>query len=429
MRTITYGRIFLPKVAGFKRFSTSLPFGGMLSILKIMTVDGLLDSGRLEAARALFPHTKEGMVYLNHAATGPLSTRVISAINQHLQARSLGPIDTYARDIEEVAGCRANIRKLINAESPERVSLVASTSDSLNIVASGFPWKSGDRVLLNELEFPANVYPYLALKRHGVELDILSSKDGRITPDMVERGITPRTRLVAISAVQFLSGFRADLASIGDLCRRRGIMFIVDGIQAVGGVRIDVQRMKIDALGAGAQKWQLGPHGIGFLYLTEQLQSMVQQQFVGWLSVDNPWDFHNYRQPLAAAARRYEGGSLNFPGIWGLNAAMSVLLEFGVDAIEHHVLGLTKFLIERSRALEGFTLYSPDGDSERAGIVTLQPRRAMDLTGVVKALLEQRVTISLREGKFRFSPHFYNTPEEIDLAVSALADCLASVPG
>lgn len=394
-----------------------------------MSVNGLLDSRQLQHARALFPHTQEGKVYLNHAATGPLSTRVMDAINQHLTARSIGPIDTYERDIVEVAECRANIRRLINAESPDRISLVASTSDSLNIVASGLSWKAGDRILLNEHEFPANVYPYLALKRHGVEVDVISSKDGRITPDMIEHGLTARTRIVAISAVQFLSGFRADLATIGDLCRRRGITFVVDGIQAVGAMRIDVQRMKIDALGAGAQKWQMGPHGIGFLYLTEQLQSVVQQQFVGWLSVDNPWDFRNYRQPLAASARRFEGGSLNFPGVWGLNAAMSVLLEFGVDAIERHVLGLTTFLVERSQSLEGFTLYSPDGDSERAGIVTLHPHRTTDLTGVFKALLEQRITISLREGKFRFSPHFYNTAEEVDLAVSALADCLASVPG
>lgn len=392
-------------------------------------IPGLLNPGVLVTARSLFPHIQSGKIYLNHAATSPLSTRVLDAMIGHLHARSSGPIDTYSSDVEELDSCRKNVQKLINAESPERIAIALSTSDSLNIVSSGLPWKSGDRVLLNDLEFPANVYPYIALRRHGVELDIIPCEDGRVPVERIERGITPRTRLVALSAVQFLSGYRADLAAVGELCRRKGILLVVDGIQAVGAVQIDVQRMKIDALGAGAQKWQMGPHGTGFLYLTESLQGMIQQQFVGWLSVNDPWNFHNYRQPLAAEAKRYESGTVNFPGIWGMNAALKTLHEVGIEAIEAHVLALTGMLTEKVRELDGFNLYSPANRQERAGIVTLQPSREMGLPAIIKSLTQQQITISLREGKFRFSPHFYNTPEEIDTAVSVLAESLSAVTG
>jgi selenocysteine lyase/cysteine desulfurase len=277
---------------------------------------------------------------------------------------------------------------------------------------------------LNDIEFPANVYPYHRLKKQGVELDIIQSVGGKITPAMIEHALTPKTRVVAISAVQFLSGYRADLEAIGKLCRSRGIWFVVDGIQALGAIKLDVQNMCIDALSTGGQKWLMAPHGIGFLYLTEELQSAIDQQHLGWLSVNDPWQFFQYDQPLAPSARRYEGGSLNVPGIIGMQAALETLLEFGTEAIESHILAITKTLMDQLRAIHGLQLISPEADRERAGIVSVQQQKGDFPISLSDSLEQHYVACSVRNGKLRFSPHFYNTPEEMKLAATILKDIL-----
>jgi cysteine desulfurase / selenocysteine lyase len=380
----------------------------------------MITPDQLSVARALFPHTATGRIYLNHAGTSPLSTRVVAAMNEHLRSRSEGEIDTYARDIEIANRARGAVARLVNAEGADRISLQGNTSDALNVVASGLEWKTGDEIILNDLEFPANVYPYLNLKRHGVSLTILPSPDGRITPEQIERAFTSRTRLVALSAVQFLTGHRADLAAIGSLCRSRGIIFAVDGIQAVGAVRIDVQGMRIDALAAGAQKWQMGPHGTGFLYLTEELQARIHQKYLGWLSVSVPWDFQNYDQPLSPSARRFEGGTLNFPGIAGFDAALATLLEFG-EGIEEQILDLTALLGEGLRAIPGGRVITPEPPGERAGIVTLELPPGADSPRIMASLEREGIYPALREGKVRYAPHFYLTRDEITRTVEATA--------
>lgn len=371
----------------------------------------------MKAARDLFPYTASGRIYLNHAGTGPLSTRVVAAVQHHLRERSEGTLDTYPADIELSRRLRGSLAKLIHAEGHSRIAFQPSTSDALNIVAGGLPWKSGDRILLNDLEFPANVYPYLNLKKLGVELDVIPSRDGMVSVEMIEQRLRPKTKLVALSAVQFLSGHRPDLATIGSLCRTRGIIFAVDGIQAVGAVTIDVQAMSIDAFAAGAQKWQLAPHGTGFLYVSESLQSRIQQQYLGWLAVEDPWDFRNYDQPLAHSARRYEGGSLNLPGLHGYEASISTLLEFGPQAIENHILDLTTVLREGLQALPEVKIITPPRREDRAGIISIQlPSRINEKRFFVK-MQENGVTPALREAKVRYSPHFYNTSEEMERTV------------
>jgi selenocysteine lyase/cysteine desulfurase len=371
----------------------------------------------LAKARSLFPHTSQHKIYLNHAGTSPLSMRVVAAMEAYLRERSHGKLETYTDDLPMVQELRSCIQLLINAESPDRIALAANTSDAINIVAGGVDWKSGDRILLNNLEFPANVWPFLNLRNLGVELDFIQSADGRITIDQIEQGLTPRTRLVALSAVQFLSGFRADLASIGNLCRARGITFAVDGIQAVGAIKLDVQAMKIDALAAGGQKWQMSPHGTGFLYITEDLQSRISQKNFGWLGVAEPWEFRNYSQGPALSARRYEGGSSNMPCLWGMHAALKTILEFGADAIEGQILTLTQTLIDGFHDVPAVQIHSSTNLHERAGIVTIRLPQSSNPQEVFKKLLEKEITTGLREGMLRYSPHFYCSIEEMKEAV------------
>ncbi len=380
----------------------------------------------LSSARALFPFTREGAIYLNHAGTSPLSTRVVEAVTTYLRERSEGILETYPRDRQIVRECRQLVQRLIGAESPDRIALVSSTTDAINIVASGIDWHTGDRILSNTMEFPGNVYPYLNLRQRGVELDVLRTPQGIITPQMIADALIPRTRLLALSAVQFLSGYRADLAAIGELCKRRHVVFAVDGIQAVCAVPVNVQEMHIDALAAGAQKWQMAPHGSGFLYITEPLQARLKQQSLGWLSVEDPWDFFNYEQPLASTARRYEGGSLSIPSFWGMHAALSTLLECGMEQVHEQIALLTTLLTERFRELSDIRVYSPLRPEERAGIVTIDLPGAVDGKAVLKALARTRITPALRWGKLRFSPHFYNSAEEMQSTVSATMEALSA---
>jgi selenocysteine lyase/cysteine desulfurase len=378
----------------------------------------------LQRARLLFPYLARGILYLNHAGTSPMSLRVVETMREYFHARSEGDLDTYPRDMTMVQECRAAVAELIHAESPDRIAFQPNTSDAINVVASGIPWRTGDRIVLSTVEFPANVYPYLNLRALGVELDFLAPSDGRVTAEMIAARVTPRTRLVSLSAVQFLSGYRADLRAIGIMCRERGIVFAVDGIQAVGAVRVDVQELRIDALAAGAQKWQMGPQGTGFLYLTAELQSQIRQKNLGWLSVDDPWKFHDYDQPLAPSARRYEGGSLNMPGLWGMHASLKTILEFGPAGIESHLLSVTSVLIEGLSGIPGVRLCSPLLDEERAGIVTVSLDAPFHPKDVFRAMKKRDVTIALRDNMLRYSPHFCNSTDDMRRTVDITAECL-----
>jgi cysteine desulfurase/selenocysteine lyase len=383
----------------------------------------------LAQARALYPHTAAKRIYLNHAATGPLSVRVTDAIKGYLAERSSGVINPHRIELDSIQECRSVVQRLVNAESAERIAFLANTSEAINVVASGLQWKTGDQILLNDMEFPANVRPYYHLKKHGVEIRFIRNERGKISPGAIRSALSPRTRLVGLSAVQFLSGYRADLRAIGSVCRERNIWFVVDGIQAAGAVEIDVQAMHIDALAVGAQKWLMGPQGVAFLYLTESLQNAVDPRYIGWLSVKDPWQFYDYEQPLASSARRYEGGTPNTAGLIGLRAAVQTLSDFGMAAIESHILALTRQLMDLLRTIDAVTIISPEADAERAGIVTIQSKKGLDFGPVLEELDRQNINISLREGKLRFSPHYYNSPEEIRDTIEALRQALLTTKG
>ena len=384
----------------------------------------LIPPTTLDRARSLFPYLASGHVYLNHAATSPLATPVVDALSAHIANRATGEIDTYGDDLPMIKEWRKNVCRLINAEGPERIGFAMNTSDALNIVAAGLPWRDGNHILLNNAEFPANLHPFLHLRRHGVQVDVMQVENGIVTPEIIARALRPDTRLLAISAVQFLSGYRADLEAIGALCRDRSILFVVDGIQAVGAVPIDVQAMHIDCLAAGAQKWQMSPQGTGFLYVTDDLQSSITQQHVGWLSVATPWNFKDLDQELDGSARRYEGGTLNITGMHAMNAALTMLLEVGVDAIAGHILTITGVLMQALTGIEGVHCVTPADPNRRAGIVTVRPPAGLRAEELAVHMRNAGVTIAVREGLLRFSPHFYNTPDEMQRAASALKDAI-----
>ena len=380
----------------------------------------------LARARSLFPYLAGGGVYLNHAATSPLASPVVAALSAHIDQRMKGDIDTYAADLPMVKSWRKHVQTLINAEGPERIAFTMNTSDAQNRSHHRFLYgcKVENRKRIASLL--SKRPPFLHLRRRGVHVNILPAGNGVVTPEMIERAITPSTRMLALSAVQFLSGYRADLEAIGALCRNRGVIFVVDGIQAVGAVPIDVRGMHIDCLAAGAQKWQMAPQGTGFLYVSEELQSGIEQQHVGWLSVATPWDFKDLDQALDPTARRYEGGTLNIAGMHAMHASLTMLLDVGIDAIAGHILAITDILMQELASIDGLQLITPFEPSRRAGIVTVRPPAGMRAEELAVRMRNDGVTIAVREGLLRFSPHFYNTPDEMHRAAASLRDAIAA---
>lgn len=373
----------------------------------------------LEAAREFFPFVTE-QLYFNHAASSPLSLRVEAAINRYVSDRTRGQITNFKRDQQEIAALRSTLADFTGA-APERIALTSNTTHGLNIIASGLPWSEGDEILLSEMEFPANVYPFLNLKKHGVTIKHLPSTDGKITVQDFAEHTTGRTRLISLSFVQFLNGYRADLEAVSDFCKANNILFIVDAIQGLGAIPLNVQRLQCDALASGGHKWLMSPRGTGFLYLSESLQEQLVPAYLGWLSVEKPFHFHDYNQKLDPTAEQLELATPNTIGVYGMHAAIQLLQEADTQDIEQHILDITGYLRDELRQRD-YEIKTPFADHERAGILLFSCGDAQKNKRIFKRLSRKNVTISYREGFLRVSPHFYNTRADMDRFLTMLEE-------
>ena len=368
----------------------------------------------LSSYRKYFPITATD-IYLNHAAVSPLSTKVVEAIEQILKMRSSGQIEVFPESVEEKKKLKKNLATLIDGE-PDNIAIIGNTSEGFNWLVHGLEWNEGDRVLLVENEFPANIYPFLNLEQHGVIIDYVPVRDGFIYPEDIENTIQPDTKLLSISFVGFLNGFRNQLSDISRICRERNVIFSVDGIQGVGALPLSVGNSGIDFLSNGGHKWLMGPQGCGFMYISPVLFERLKPAFAGWLSVKDSWNFFDYRLDFLDDARRFEIATSNVLGIFGLRASTDLLLAAGLANIEKHLFMLGNRLIEELSVL-GFKYIGSDNKKERSGIYSFTCENEKVL---FENLQKNRIHISLRNGIIRFSPHFYNTVEEIDRVVEII---------
>ena len=358
--------------------------------------------------RNLFPHTKE-RVYLNHAALAPMHKKALYAIQRSYFDRSHHNPE-YWPDVLEVKGKFKNlVGQLINGDS-NYIAVTDSTSMGLNWLVQGLSWKPGDRVLLNNFEFPSNVYPFLNLEQKGVKIDFVKHRNGRIELEDIAAKIRPETRLLSISYVEFLNGYRNDLKAIGQLCRENDVLFCVDGIQGLGGLQMDVEEMQIDFLANGGQKWLMWPLGTAFMYFSPRIFEDVKPMAAGWLAVEDSWDFFDYQLNFLPTADRFEPGMFNVAGVVGATASLEIFLEIGPKNIERKVLETTDYLIERLLN-NGYSLFTCLEPQTRSGIVTFHHNRSAELYEFLKA---NNIHVSLRSGFIRVSPHFYNTEGDID---------------
>lgn len=370
----------------------------------------------LNEIRTLFPYIKNDIIYFNHAATGPFSTLLVNAINKILKEKSERNIDDFNSFKDVAVETKSILASMLNTV-PERLAFTDNTTNGLNFLAQSIQWKKGDRILLNDIEFPANVYPFLNLKRIGVEVDFVKSDNGKVTADMIIDAIKPGTKLISVSYVQFLSGYRIDLEKIGKHCKDNDIIFSVDAIQALGAVKLDVEKSNIDFLSCGTQKWLLGFQGLAFIYLNEKLQRKIIPANIGWLSVNNAWNLLDYQIDLKTTADVFQGGTINALGVCALNASLKLFNDFNFNEVEKRVLENSKYFLTKlaSIGINGLLLNS--NESELAGIVTFKIK---DPDLVVKKLEQNKIICSQRVGMIRFSPHFYNIFDEIDRVVDVL---------
>jgi len=363
----------------------------------------------VERYRREFPVTKNH-IYLDHAGVAPVSLRVTAAIETFLAESAEGAAFHYPRWAQRVVEIRKACAQLVNAGEDE-IAFIKSTSHGLSLVAEGVDWQCGDNVLFAERDFPSNIYPWINLKRKGVEARAVPSHGGWIKVEDIERLVDARTRLIAISSVSFSNGFRTDLRKLGALCKNKGIKFCVDAIQSLGIIPMDVRDFNIDFLAADAHKWLLGPEGIGIFYCRKELIQSIRPSIVGWKSVQNEFDFDHHDLKLKNDAQRFEEGSQNLMGIIGIGAAIEFLLEIGIENIEKRVLDLGDHIVGEA-GKRGLTILTPLSRKERGGNITIAG--GFNPVALRDALRERRIMVNVRGGGLRLSPHFYNTEEEIN---------------
>ncbi len=370
----------------------------------------------LSQIRELFPVTKN-YNFQDHAAVAPLSKPAAEAMRQYIDhlsqcATIRGDFYKHAEHVRKVAA------QLINA-APEEVAFVKNTTEGIGWVAGGLSWNTGDNVITTNVEFPANVYPWMGLQARGVQLKMVPEQNLRVPVERIADAIDSRTRVVTISAVQYAGGYRADLAALGGICKEKGVLFCVDAIQALGAFPIDVSEMSIDFLSADGHKWLCGPEGCGIFYCNRSLIGHLKPVVAGWLCMKNASDYGNYQFEFVDSARKFDSGSYNLAGIYGLGASIEMLLEVGIDKISSHVLMLTDRLVRGLRD-KGYRVVSSRQPGEASGIVAFisdihdHEQIKQHLQG------EHRVVISVREGRLRASPHLYNTTQEIDQLIDLL---------
>ncbi len=362
-----------------------------------------------EQIRQEFPVVKN-RIFFDHAKVSPLPNRVREAVTAFVNDTSCFGTANYADWMARVESVRASFAKLINA-SPHEVAFVKNTSEGISIVANGIDWKPGDNVVIPDIEFPANVYPWWNLKRLGVESRFVHAVDGRVLFDDLVACVDDKTRLISISSVECNSGFRTDLNRIGAFCKEKGILFCVDAIQSLGVIPMDVKRDHIDFLSADGHKWLMSVEGLGGFYISSDAMDKVRPAVVGWNSMVNPFDFMNYDFTLRPDAARFEEGTFNTMSIQAFGAALSLFHEVGVEQIEQRIMALgEKILAELAN--RNFEILNSVVTEERSGIISFTGD--MDLEKFLGFMATHQVSLTVRDGMVRLSPHFYNSENEID---------------
>lgn len=374
-----------------------------------------------EEIRKLFPIT-ENYIYLNHAAITPYSTLVNEALRSISKDITYNGSTHWYSWLATISKTRQLMAKLIGAKA-ENIAFMRNTSDAISSIANGISWQAGDNVVSCEIEFPANIYPWMRLEKQGVNLRLApATKNRGVDPEQIFKLVDSRTRVIALSWVQYSSGFRIDLETIGKFCQERNILFCVDAIQGLGAMEINVANDYVDTLAADAHKFLMGPEGLAVMYLSDRALKEIEPTVVGWLSIKNKWEAFEQNPLLkldyAEGALKFECGTPNTIGIYALEAALELILKVGQKEIQEYLLNLSTYLYKKLSDL-GFEVIEPFSRQEMSAIVCCYHK---NLTPEVlyKKLQAQKIICAPRCGYLRISPHFYTNHSDIDKLGTAL---------
>ncbi|VAW77968.1 Cysteine desulfurase [hydrothermal vent metagenome] len=358
----------------------------------------------------------EDICYLNHAAVSPWPVRTVEVIRQFAEENGRVGTRHYERWLGIEQALREQLKTLINAASSDEIALLKSTSEALSVVAYGMPWKTGDEVIISNQEFPSNRIVWESLHTQGVKVVTVNIDHADDPEQAITDAITPHTRLVSLSSVQYATGLALDLARIGSACRKHDVAFCVDAIQGLGVKPFDVQACQADFVMADGHKWMLGPEGVALFYCrAEWLERLTLQQY-GWHMVEAMGDFDQTDWKPAGTARRFECGSPNMLGIQALHASLGLLLEIGIPSVFDQVSSKIQYLID-DIIDHGGTILSATAPERRAGIVTFRYGDE-DIQARYYHLQKKGVICALRGGGIRFSPHFYTSKAVLDRALA-----------
>ena len=372
--------------------------------------------------RAEFPIVQRE-IYFDNATLGPPPTRHVDAVSGFLRRMSEhGLDDLFTVSEAGVDEIRAKAAALLHCDR-SHVAFVRSTSHGVSFVSEGLRWHDGDEVIVYELDHPAGVLPWLNLAGEGVKIRFVRD-GGRFCFDAADvlDEITPQTRAVCLSLVNFAHGARAPIEQIADVCREKNIWLVVDAVQAAGVLQIDVDKLGADVVVAHGYKFLLSGFGIGLCYLSDRALSELKVRQVGWKSVESPFDLERilaFRLDFADGAKRFEPSFQPLPQVFGLGATLDLLAEVGHDAVESRVLGLTRRLVAGLRT-RGFDIVGPQATKVKSPIVSVALRTDGERERFDKALRESGTKCAVRESRVRLSPHFYNTEDEVDRLLACL---------
>ena len=394
----------------------------------------------IDDVRQQFPALQH-QVFLDSACVSLAPQRTIAKLRDFLDMVATCPSGSSTQhhiDMDVMrSAARPQIAKLIHADDGD-IALVESTTHGLSLVANAIPLERGDRVIICDLEFLEVALPWIQKRSEaGIEIDVVPSRNGQISAEDIEPAISPKTRVLAVSSVQWNNGFRCDLDEVSRLCRARGIFLIVDAIQQIGAIPLDVQKTPIDALACGGHKWLLSPFGCGFLYLSPEFRARVKPPLAGYLSVAEPEDGWGtyFGTPSITPVSDYKfvgntrawetGGTANYPGAIGLAESAALINEVGIQHIADHVLSLTDYLID-SLLRQQITVVTPTDRRYRSGIVTFTLETSENNAALIAFLQQHKVLVSLRYtsnvGGVRVGCHLFNNRNDIDRLVDLTAE-------
>ncbi|MBD3403410.1 aminotransferase class V-fold PLP-dependent enzyme [candidate division GN15 bacterium] len=372
-------------------------------------------------ARELFPHTAHS-VYFNSASYGPFNTRLQQAIEDNIQLRLECKQDDSHDAFINMDELRGDYASLIGAEK-RQVGIGLNTTFGLNIAAFGLPLKEGDEVLVSDIEFPSLVYVFrAAAETRGIVMKKVESTDRRLDIAKLEQAITPRTRMLAISWVQFFNGYKNDLKRLSDICRAHDMYFVVDGIQGMGVEPIDVVDLDIDLFSSGCQKWMLSPQGCGFFYVSDRIFEQIRPPFMSWLGVDwgmNFSDLFYWDKPYFETARKLEMGYYAILNLLGMKASVEIFKSLGIDKIQKHTHGLIDRLAAYLNDSSFYTITSSLEEKHRSSILTFTCK---DHELLQKRLVKDGIVLVHREGSIRVSIHLFNNEADVDTLIAKLRE-------